>query len=92
MTPGLQHTPQEQLFVVEEAKYGKKKNKMPVKIKPSTKKYKRDKNGKMTNQWVWEHYTVSNTKTEELKKLYDNPSYKRKKNVIKRELERRNVL
>ena len=25
MTPGLQHTPQGQLFVVEEAKYGKKK-------------------------------------------------------------------
>ena len=65
---------------------------MPVKIKPSTKEYKRDRNNRMTNQWTWKHYTVSNTKTEELKKLYDNPSYKRKKNVIKRELEKRNAL
>lgn len=65
---------------------------MPVKIKPSTKEYKRDKNNRMTNHWVWKHYTVSNTSTEELKKYYVNPSYKRKKNVIKIELERRNAI
>ena len=52
---------------------------MPVKIKPSTKEYKRDARGKMTNKWVWKHYTVSNTSTEELKKYYKNDSYKRKK-------------
>ena len=55
---------------------------MPVKIKPSTKDYLRDARGKMTTKWVWKHYTVSNTSTEELKKLYDSPSYKRKKEVI----------
>ncbi|MDA7492365.1 hypothetical protein N8445_00200 [bacterium] len=65
---------------------------MPIKIKPSSKKYKRDKNGRMTNQWSWEHYTVSNTSTDELKKYYVNDSYKRKKAVIKRELERRNAI
>ena len=52
---------------------------MPVKIKPSTKDYKRDSNGRMTNKWIWKHYTVSNTSTEELQKLYKNDSYKRKK-------------
>lgn len=65
---------------------------MPVKIKPSTKEYKRDKNNRMTNQWVWKHYTVSNTSTDELKKYYENSSYKRKKAVIKRELEKRNAI
>ena len=89
MTPGHQHTPPGQLFVVEEVKYGKK-NKMPVKIKPSSKKYKKDKNGKMSNQWVWEHYTVTNTSTVELKKYLTNPSYKRKKAAIKKELIKRN--
>ncbi len=65
---------------------------MPVKIKPSSKKYIRDKNGKMTNNWVWEHYTTTNTSTEELKKYYENPSYKRKKEVIRKELAKRNAL
>ena len=65
---------------------------MPVKIKPSSKKYKKDKNGKMTSQWVWVHYTVSNTSTDELKKLYESPSYKRKKEVIRKELIKRNVI
>ena len=37
------------------------------KLKPSSKKYKRDARGKMTKQWTWEHFTVSNTKTEDLK-------------------------
>ena len=47
---------------------------MPVKIKPSTKDYIRDARGKMTNKWVWKHYTVSNTSTEELKKNFLNHS------------------
>ena len=64
---------------------------MPVKVKPSSKKYKKDKNGKMTSQWVWVHYTVSNTSTDELKKLYESP-YKRKKEVIRKELIKRNVI
>ena len=45
---------------------------MPVKLKPSTKDYIRDSRGKMTNKWVWKHYTTTNTSTEELKKLYSN--------------------
>jgi hypothetical protein len=64
---------------------------MPVKIKPSTKDYIRDSRGKMTNKWVWKHYTVTNTSTEELKKLYGNPSYSRKKEVIRKELVKRGV-
>jgi len=64
---------------------------MPVKIKPSTKDYLRDSKGKMTSKWVWKHYTTTNTSTEELIKLYESPSYKRKKQVIRRELEKRNV-
>ena len=62
---------------------------MLVKIKPSTKEYKRDRNNRMTNQWTWRHYTVSNTTTEELLKYYR--TLPRKKNVIAKELERRGV-
>ena len=62
---------------------------MAPKLKPSTKEYKRDARGKMTNKWIWKHYTTTNTSTEELKKLYKNDSYKRKKEVIKRELVKR---
>ena len=62
---------------------------MPVKLKPSTKEYKRDRNNRMTNQWTWKHYTVSNTTTEELLKYYR--TLPRKKNVIAKELERRGV-
>ena len=65
---------------------------MPVKIKPSSKQYRKDKKGKLTNQWVWVHYTVTNTNTEELKKLYVSPSYTRKKEVIKKELIKRNAI
>lgn len=64
---------------------------MPVKLKPSSKDYVRDARGKMTNKWTWKHYTVSNTSTEELKKLYTNSSYSKKKSVIKKELIRRGV-
>ena len=62
---------------------------MGIKIKPSTKEYKRDSNGRMTNKWIWKHYTVSGAKTEELLKLYKTTP--KKKSVIKRELERRGV-
>ncbi len=62
---------------------------MPIKIKESTKEYKRDRNNRMTNQWTWKHYTVSNTSTEELLKYYK--SLPRKKNVIGKELKRRGV-
>jgi len=62
---------------------------MPIKLKPSTKDYIRDARGKMTNKWVWKHCTTTNTSTEELKKLYSNDSYKRKKEVIKKELVKR---
>jgi|TARA_B110000908_G_C10229159_1_gene439643 hypothetical protein len=65
---------------------------MPVKIKPSSKQYRKDKKGKLTNQWVWVHYTVTNTNTEELKKLYVSPSYTRKREVIKKELIKRNAI
>lgn len=63
------------------------------KIKPSTKEYMRDSKGKIINsKWYYKHYTVANTSTEELKKLYESPSYRRKKNIIKRELVKRGVL
>ena len=60
---------------------------MPSKIKPSTKEYKRDRNGLMTNQWTWKHFTVSGTPTKELISLYEK--LPRKRNVIKRELLKR---
>jgi hypothetical protein len=63
------------------------------KIKPSTKEYMRDSKGKIINsKWYYKHHTVSNTSTEELKKLYESPSYSRKKNIIKKELVKRGVL
>lgn len=65
---------------------------MPTKIKPSTKEYIRDRNNRMTNKFQWKHYTVSNTSTDELKKLYESPSYRRKKGVIKRELEKKRYI
>ncbi len=63
---------------------------MPAKLKPSAKVYKRDRMNRMTNQWTWKHYTVSGTSTEELLKSYN--SLPRKKNVIKRELDKRGVV
>ena len=62
---------------------------MGIKLKPSTKEYKRDSNGRMTNKWIWKHYTVSGAKTEDLLKLYKTTP--KKKSVIKRELERRGL-
>jgi hypothetical protein len=63
---------------------------MPPKIKPSTKEYIKV-NNKMTNKFRIVHYTPSNTKTEELIKLYNSPSYKRKKEMIRKELVKRGV-
>jgi len=63
---------------------------MPPKIKPSTKEYIKV-NNKMTNKFRIVHHTPSNTKTEELIKLYDSPSYKRKKEMIRKELVKRGV-
>jgi hypothetical protein len=62
---------------------------MPVKLKPSNKKYIKDARGRMTNRWEWVHYTVSNTKTEDL--LKSRKSLPRKRNVIERELTKRGV-
>jgi hypothetical protein len=64
---------------------------MPVKLKPSTKEYKRDAKGKMTNQWTWKHYTPSNTSTEELLKMLSSPSERKNKNKIQKELTKREI-
>lgn len=64
---------------------------MPAKLKPSSKEYVRDVRGKLTNKFTWKHYTPHNTSTEELKKMYESDSYKRKKNLIKKELIKRNA-
>ena len=61
---------------------------MPAKLKPSTKEYIKV-NNKMTNKFFIKHYTVASTTTEELKKLYNSDSYKRKKELIKKELVKR---
>ena len=38
------------------------------------------------------HYTPSGTSTEELLKLYESPSYKRKKEMIRKELVKEEAL
>lgn len=63
---------------------------MPAKLKPSVKEYIKV-NNKMTSKFKMKHYTPSNTSTEELKKLYNSPSMKRKKNLIQKELLKRGV-
>ena len=65
---------------------------MPAKLKPSTKEYVKDARGKMTNKFIWKHFTPNNTSTVELQKMYKSDSFKRKKTIIKRELEKRNAL
>lgn len=65
---------------------------MAPKLKPSSKEYKRDRNGRMTNQWKWKHYTVASTSTKDLLKYLESPSMKRKRRLIKLELEKRNAL
>ena len=51
---------------------------MSAKLKPSSKEYVRV-NNKLTNKFVIKHYTPSNTSTDELIKMYDSPSMKRKR-------------
>ena len=63
---------------------------MPPKIKPSTKEYIKV-NNKMTSKFRIVHYTPSSMKTEELVKLYDSPSYKKKRGMIQKELVKRGV-
>lgn len=64
---------------------------MSIKLKPSTKEYKRDARGKIIGkQFTWRHHTPCSFKTEELKEMYKNSSYSRKKHLIKRELIKRN--
>ena len=65
---------------------------MGAKIKPSAKEYKRDARGKMTKQWTWKHYNVESVSTKELLEYYNSDSYRRKKEVIRLELVKRNAI
>jgi hypothetical protein len=62
---------------------------MSIKLKPSTKQYKKDSKGKMTNKWTMIHFPPSSFKTKELQEMYSSSAYRRKKHLIKRELEKR---
>jgi len=62
------------------------------KIKESIKEYKRDAKGKMLKQWVWKHFNVESISTKELKEFYTNSIYKRKKEIIRLELVKRNAI
>ena len=65
---------------------------MSIKLKPSTKEYKRDARGKIIGkQYTWRHHNPCSFKTEELKTMYTNSAYSRKKHLILKELQRRNV-
>ena len=64
---------------------------MSQKLKPSTKEYIKV-NNKMTNKFMMKHYTPSSTSTEELLKMYESSSYKKKKEMIRKELVKRGVL
>ena len=65
---------------------------MSIKLKPSTKEYKRDSRGKIVGKkFFWRHHNPSSFKTEELKTMYSNSIYNRKKHLILNELKRRNV-
>lgn len=64
---------------------------MPIKLKPSVKEYKRDVNNKMTSVYTWKHFTPASIKNEELLKMYESHSYKRKKHLILNELKKRNI-
>ena len=65
---------------------------MSVKLKPSTKEYKRDaRNRIIDNQFIWRHHPPCSFKTDELKKIYKDSSYSRKKHLILKELDRRGV-
>ena len=62
---------------------------MSVQLQPSTKEYVRDDRGKMTKNWTCKHYTPSMTSTEDLKKFLGDSNYKKKRNIIERELAKR---
>jgi len=65
---------------------------MSVKLKPSTKLYKRDSKGKIVGKkYTWQHHTPSSLKTEELKSMFEQDVHKRKKHLIKIELEKRGI-
>ena len=61
---------------------------MSQKLKPSTKEYIKV-NNKMTNKFMMKHYTPSSTSTKELLKMYESSSYKKKKDMIRKELVKR---
>ena len=61
------------------------------KLKPSTKEYIKV-NNKLTNKFMMKHYTPSSTSTEELLKMYESSSYKKKKEMIRKELVKRGKL
>lgn len=63
---------------------------MPVKLKPSVKRFVRDDRGKMTKKWAWDHTTTAGTSTIELRKMLENKDLSKKKNVIIKELLKRN--
>ena len=65
---------------------------MGAKVKPSIKEYKRDARGKMTKQWTWKHFNVEGISTKELLEYYNSDSYRRKKEVIRLELVKRNAI
>ena len=64
---------------------------MPVKLKESVKVYNRDVNNRMLSSYKWKHFTPAGMKTDELLKLYNSPSYKRKKHLVLKELNKRNI-
>lgn len=65
---------------------------MAGKLKPSTKVYERDARGKITNKWTMQHHTPSSITTKELKTMYEDAGFSRKKQLIKRELKKRGVI
>ena len=66
---------------------------MSIKLKPSTKEYKRDARGKIISdkKYTWRHYPPCSFKTEELKEMFSNSIYRRKKHLILNELLKRGV-
>ena len=65
---------------------------MGAKVKPSVKEYKRDIRGKITKQWTWKHFNVEGISTKELLEYYNSNSYRRKKEIIRLELVKRNAI
>jgi hypothetical protein len=65
---------------------------MSIKLKPSTKEYKRDARGKIIGkQYTWKHHPPCSFKTKELITMYNSSTYSRKKHLILKELNRRSV-